>query len=78
MKMLMAQLKKGYFLHFFNRKDTQHYVGPLPQVEDYGPDNMSTKERKSSLSGIKSSSQPIMFLILRRRSRNIVAVMSTF
>ena len=40
----LTELKKGYFSHFCNRKDTQHYVGPLPQLEDYGPDSMSTKE----------------------------------
>ena len=74
----LTELKKGYFPHFFNRKDTQHYVGPLPRVEDYGPDSMNTKESKSSLPGTKSSSQPIMFLILRRRSKSIVAVMLTF
>ena len=45
----LTELKKGYFPHFFNRKDTQHYVGPLPRVEDYGPDSMSTKERKELL-----------------------------
>ena len=45
----LNELKKGYFPHFFNRKDTQHYVGPLPRVEDYGPDSMSTKERQEFL-----------------------------
>ena len=74
----LTELKKGYFPHFFNLKDTQHYVGPLPRVEGYGPDSMSTKERQSSLPGTRSSSQPIMFLILRKRLRNIVAVISTF
>ena len=45
----LTELKKGYFPHFFNRKDTQHYVGPLPRVEDYGPDSMSTRERQEFL-----------------------------
>ena len=45
----LNELKKGYFPHFFNGKDTQHYVGPLPRVEDYGPDSMSTKERQEFL-----------------------------
>ena len=30
----LTELKKGYFPHFFNRKDTQHYVGPLLRVTD--------------------------------------------
>ena len=28
----LTELKKGYFPHFFNRKDTQQYVGPLPPI----------------------------------------------
>ena len=49
----LNELKTGYFPHFFNRKDTQHYVGPLPRVEDYGPDSMSTKERQEFLAWYK-------------------------
>ena len=45
----LTELKKGYFPHFFNRKENQTYVGPLPPVEDYDPDNMSTKERQEFL-----------------------------
>ena len=45
----LTELKKGYFPHFLNRKETQHYVGPLTRVEDYGPDSMSTKERQEFL-----------------------------
>lgn len=26
--------KKGLFPHFFNRKDTQNYIGELPTVEE--------------------------------------------
>ena len=42
----LTELKKGYFPHFFNRKENQHYVGPLPPIENYDPDGMSTKERQ--------------------------------
>ena len=44
-----TELQKGYFPHFFNRKENQTYVGPLPPVEDYDADNMSTKERQEFL-----------------------------
>ena len=45
----LTELKKGYFPHFFNRKENQHYVGPLPLIENYDPDWMSTKERQEYL-----------------------------
>ena len=45
----LSELKKGYFPHFFNRKENQTYVGPLPHVEHYDPDNMSKKERQEFL-----------------------------
>ena len=45
----LTELKKGFFPHFFNRKETQQYVSPLPPREDYDPDNMSTKERQDFL-----------------------------
>ena len=45
----LTELKKGYFPHFFNRKQNQQYVGPLPPVENYDPDGMSTKERQEFL-----------------------------
>ena len=45
----LTELKKGYFPHFFNRKQNQTYVGSLPPVEDYDPDNLSAKERKEVL-----------------------------
>ena len=45
----LTELKKGYFPHFFNRKDTQKYVGPLPPIKDYDPDHMSTKKLQESL-----------------------------
>ena len=45
----LTELKKGYFPHFFNRKENQTYVGPLPPVEDYDADSLSAKERKDFL-----------------------------
>ena len=45
----LTELKKGYFPHFFNRKENQHYVDPLPPIENYDPDGMSTKERQEFL-----------------------------
>lgn len=44
-----TELKKGFLPQFFNRKDTQQYVGPLSPVEDYGPDNVNAKERQEFL-----------------------------
>ena len=38
----LTELKKGYFPHFFDRKENQHYVGTLPPIENYYPDSMST------------------------------------
>ena len=39
----LTELKKGYFSQFFNQKENQTYVGPLPPV-----DNMDTKEDNST------------------------------
>lgn len=36
----IQRAKKGYFPHFFNRKETQYYMGELPPVEDYGINKM--------------------------------------
>lgn len=44
-----TELKKGYFPHFFNTRENQEYVGPLPEVTYYSPDSMSTKARTSFL-----------------------------
>jgi len=45
----LTELKKGYFPPFFNRKENQTYVGALPPVEDYDPDNLSDKKRTEFL-----------------------------
>lgn len=43
------ELKKGYFPHFFNTEQNQHYVGVYPPPAYYNPDldNMSTTGRKT-------------------------------
>ncbi|XP_068735251.1 uncharacterized protein [Montipora capricornis] len=45
----LTELKKGYFPHFFNRKENQQYVGRLPPIENYNPAGMSRKEREEFL-----------------------------
>lgn len=46
---LPASLKKGYFPHFFNTRANEFYIGPLPSVDYYGVDSMSTTDRKDFL-----------------------------
>jgi len=36
---------KGYFPHKFNTKANQNYVGPMPDLEYYGHDQMKREER---------------------------------
>lgn len=38
---------KGYFPHFFNRRENWNYVGALPPPEDYGFETMKEKERRT-------------------------------
>ena len=45
----MKELKKGYFPHFFNTEENQHYVGPIPDVEYYDPDGMKPEARDAFL-----------------------------
>ncbi|XP_020297690.1 LOW QUALITY PROTEIN: uncharacterized protein LOC109862147 [Pseudomyrmex gracilis] len=47
---LRGGVEKGYFPHLFNTLANQSYIGPLPAVEYYSPDSMSSKERKRFLS----------------------------
>jgi len=42
----LTELKKGWFPHFFNKDENQHYVGPYPNPEYYGVDYMANKERE--------------------------------
>lgn len=41
----LTELKKGYFPHFFNTRENQNYVGPMPDPSFYGPDTMSSTAR---------------------------------
>ena len=45
----LAEMKKGYFPHFFNVPGNQDYVGPVPDAKYYGPDQMSTDGRAKFL-----------------------------
>ncbi|KAK5650251.1 hypothetical protein RI129_001280 [Pyrocoelia pectoralis] len=40
---------KGYFPYLFNTAENQNYVGPLPELKYYSPDDMSTKHRTKFL-----------------------------
>ncbi|XP_077198782.1 uncharacterized protein LOC143839922 isoform X2 [Paroedura picta] len=48
-KALGFQGCKGYFPHFFNKRENQNYVGPLPPIECYGVDQMMTHDRDAFL-----------------------------
>jgi hypothetical protein len=37
----LIELAKGYFPHLFNKKENEHYIGPLPPSPYYHPDGMS-------------------------------------
>ena len=41
----LKELKKGFFPHFFNTKDHEDYVGPLPAKDYYDPEGMKPKRR---------------------------------
>ncbi|XP_072384507.1 uncharacterized protein [Diabrotica undecimpunctata] len=45
----LAELKKGYFPHFFNVPENQQYVGALPNPKYYGPNTMKEKQRTAFL-----------------------------
>ena len=55
----LKELKKGWFHHFFNTRDNQHYVGPYPDPSYYGCDFMGTKEREECLSWLESKKDAI-------------------
>ncbi|GLV44548.1 hypothetical protein CBL_12105 [Carabus blaptoides fortunei] len=46
---LPPSLKKGYFPHLFNTVENSSYVGPLPDVEFYGANNMHSDHREQFL-----------------------------
>jgi len=39
--------EKGHFPHFFNRPETQDYVGPMPPIETYGLASMSVNDAEA-------------------------------
>ena len=43
----LTELKKGYFLHYFNTLENQNYVGQYPSPEMYGIQGMSEKDRSN-------------------------------
>jgi hypothetical protein len=42
----LSELKKGYFPHFFNTPKNQSYVGPYPDIDQYGAYFMSVEENE--------------------------------
>ena len=40
------ELCKGYFPHYFNKDENQHYVGPIPCQDDYGVNYMKPEARE--------------------------------
>ena len=40
------ELCKGYFPHYFNKDENQHYVGPIPCQDDYGVNTMKPEARE--------------------------------
>ncbi|XP_066437431.1 uncharacterized protein [Eleutherodactylus coqui] len=45
---------KGHFPHFFNTKENQNYVGPIPDAKYYGPEYMMPDDRKEFMEWYES------------------------
>ena len=43
----IEELKKNHFPHFFNKKENENYVGPIPPTSYYNPNGMSPKDREA-------------------------------
>lgn len=71
----LTKLCKGYFPHFFNKRENQHYVGPYPDPKAYGADFMSTEDKKAFL-GTRQNEMP--YLTSRKRWRFTAGPMWTF
>jgi len=41
--------KKGFFPHFFNKKENENYVGPYSPASDFGYDEMTSLTEKQEL-----------------------------
>jgi len=46
---LSTTLRKGDFPHFFNVKENWNYIGPIPDIEYYGLNHKSVKEKEKIL-----------------------------
>ncbi|VEN56957.1 unnamed protein product [Callosobruchus maculatus] len=44
-----AELSKGYFPHLFNCSANKNYVGPIPALEFYNPDNLKDEKARNEL-----------------------------
>jgi hypothetical protein len=49
----IEELAKGYFLHLFNKKENENYVGPIPPTPYYNPNGMSPAAKESFYIGIE-------------------------
>ena len=45
----LDELAKGYFPHFFNKKENEHYIGPIPPSSYYNPNGISPDGKKEFL-----------------------------
>ena len=45
----LTELCKGYFPHFYNKRENQQYIGKYPNTKAYGSDYMSTNDRATFL-----------------------------
>ena len=45
----LDELKKGYFLHYFNKECYKNYVGCIPAKKHYGYNQMKSDEREKFL-----------------------------
>ncbi|KAK5638387.1 hypothetical protein RI129_012682 [Pyrocoelia pectoralis] len=45
----LTEIRKGYFPHLFNTTDHQNYIGPIPPLETFEPDNLKCNDREALL-----------------------------
>ena len=48
----IKEMKKGFFPHYFNVKENENYVGPLPDKKHYGTATMIKILLKNLTSGM--------------------------
>ena len=44
-----TELKKGYFPHWFNTPENRNYVGPIPALEFFKPNQLKERDRESMI-----------------------------